>query len=89
MLVIRRRAGEAILIGDGVEVSVIDISPTRVKLGILAPAEVLILRKELRQAEAENQAAAQGVNRRAIESLVERLRAPGGVKITSGDIFSS
>lgn len=74
MLVLRRRVGESILIGDGIEVSVIDISPTRVKLGILAPGAVFILRKELRQAEAENQAAARGVNRQAVEALVKQLR---------------
>jgi len=74
MLVLRRRVGEAILIGDGIEVSVIDISPARVKLGIVAPGEVFILRKELREAEAENRAAARGVNRRAVAALVKQLR---------------
>jgi carbon storage regulator len=78
MLVIRRRAGESILVGDGIEVSVIDISPTRVKLGILAPANVLILRKELRLAEAENLAAAQAVSGAAVAALLEQLRRGAG-----------
>ena len=74
MLVLRRRVGQSVLIGEGIEVSVIDISPSRVKLGILAPDAVFILRKELRLAEAENQAAAQGVNREAVEALLKHLR---------------
>ena len=74
MLVLRRRAGESVLIGEGIEVSVVEIAPGRVKLGIVAPEAVLILRKELRLAEAENQAAAQGVSKGALEELVRKMR---------------
>ena len=48
MLIIRRRQGEAILIGENVEVRVVEVGAGRVKLGISAPAEVLILREEIR-----------------------------------------
>ena len=33
MLVIRRRVGESVLIGEGVEITVIDVTASRVKLG--------------------------------------------------------
>ena len=73
MLVIRRKTGESILIGDNIELKVIDISPTRVKIGIEAPAEVLILREEIRLAQQQNLAAARGVAGASIHSIASRL----------------
>lgn len=73
MLVIRRRAGESILIGDGIEVQVIEITPGRVKLGISAPPEVLILRKEIRLAGEQNRAAAKSLASGLARSLLARL----------------
>jgi carbon storage regulator len=61
MLVIRRRAGESILIADGIEIEVLETSLTRVKLGIKAPKQVRVLRKEVRLTEDQNHAAAQHI----------------------------
>ncbi len=72
MLIIRRKPGEAILIGDQIELEVIDISPSRVKIGISAPREVLILRKEIQLAQQQNIAAARGVSAESVQSLVSR-----------------
>ena len=47
MLVLRRRAGEAILIGDDIEIEFLELSSQSVKVGIKAPKEICILRKEL------------------------------------------
>ena len=58
MLVIRRRAGESILIADDVEIEILEITPTRVKLGVKAPKEVPVLRKEVRLTQDRNRAAA-------------------------------
>lgn len=58
MLVIRRRVGETILIGDAIEVEILEASPHRVKLGIKAPREVSVLRKETEMTRKENLAAA-------------------------------
>ncbi len=57
MLVLRRRVGEAILLGDGIEVEVIEISKTRVKLGITAPRDVSVTRRETSALAAENRQA--------------------------------
>ena len=73
MLVIRRRMGESVLIGDAIELRVIDISPTRVSIGITAPADVLILRKEIRLAAEQNAAAARAVSRGSIQSVVSHF----------------
>ncbi len=73
MLVIRRRAGESVLIGEAIEIQVVEITPGRVKLGISAPPEVLILRKEIRLAAQQNLAAAKGLTSGLVRSLLGRL----------------
>lgn len=77
MLVIRRRAGEAILVGADVEIQVIEISPSRVKLGIVAPPEVLVLRKEIQLARQQNLAAARGLATGGLGVLLARLSRSG------------
>ncbi len=47
MLVLSRKAGEKIAIGDQIEISIIQISPTTVRLGICAPQSCAIVRGEL------------------------------------------
>lgn len=59
MLILARRIGESIMIGDHVEVSVVDIKGDQVKLGIQAPAQVKVYRREVYAAiQEENRAAA-------------------------------
>ena len=47
LLVITRKKGESILIGDDIEISISKIEDGSVKLAIKAPREITILRKEL------------------------------------------
>lgn len=47
MLVITRKKGESILIGDNIEITIAKIDDGSVKIAISAPKEVTILRKEL------------------------------------------
>jgi carbon storage regulator len=58
VLVLRRRAGEAIVIGSDVEIEVVEISRTRVKLGVKAPRSVSVMRRETIPVAAENREAA-------------------------------
>ena len=74
MLLIRRRAGESILIGEDIEIQVIDVTPSRVKLGIIAPRSVPVLRKEIRLSSEQNRAASASLTPETIASLVSRLR---------------
>ena len=74
MLIIRRKTGEAILIGEEVEVEVIEISGNRVKLGLHAPARVPILRKEIQSVAEQNRAAMRNVTPTAVRVLAEGLR---------------
>ncbi|KGM97006.1 carbon storage regulator [Clostridium novyi A str. 4552] len=47
MLVVKRKKGESILIGDNIEINIVNIDNGAVKIAIEAPKEVTILRKEL------------------------------------------
>ena len=47
MLVLTRNAGETIVIGDDVRVTVLSIKGTQVRLGIIAPDNVSIHREEV------------------------------------------
>lgn len=64
MLVLTRRIGESVLIGDEIEVTLLDVKGDSVRLGIKAPRTTRIQRSEIVQAvEAENVAAsASGAN---------------------------
>jgi carbon storage regulator len=60
MLVITRKAGERICLGDDVTITVMEISGSTVRIGIEAPAEIPIYRQEIWNAvKEENRAAAQ------------------------------
>jgi carbon storage regulator len=50
MLVLSRRAGERIQIGDQVEVTVVRIGPGMVRIGVEAPQQMQVLREEVRKA---------------------------------------
>ncbi len=60
MLVLSRQRDQTIMIGDDVEITVIDIRGDKVRLGIRAPRSVTVHRKEVYDAiRRENRAAAQ------------------------------
>ena len=55
MLILQRRIGESLMIGEEIRVSVVSIEGGRVRLAISAPPEVSILRSELLDAKLANQ----------------------------------
>jgi len=74
VLVMRRRQGEAILIGDGVEIRILSIDGTRVKMGILAPRSVPVTAREIELVRKENLQAAETPHD-ASEALAQLLKA--------------
>jgi len=69
MLILRRRAGETLLIGDEVKITVMDVYEGGVRLAIDAPKSVTILRSELLQAADANRDAAAKESARPQELL--------------------
>jgi len=55
MLVLSRRESERIKLGDSIVVTVIHVSGDKVRLGIDAPPDVLVLREELEPHETSDQ----------------------------------
>lgn len=61
MLILTRKVNERVIIGDSIEVSIVEIRGDQVKLGIAAPRHVKVFRHEVYQAIQEE-------NLRAVES---------------------
>ncbi len=77
MLVVTRRRDEAIVIGDGVEIRVLRVGKDGVRLGVTAPPEVPVHRREVYDAvRAANQSAAgSSAGADVLERVTSRLRA--------------
>jgi carbon storage regulator len=69
----RRRAGESILIGDDIEIQIMHIGESRIKIGITAPKAVPVTLKEMKLVGEENLAAARGRSVAALQHLLEHL----------------
>jgi carbon storage regulator len=74
VLVLRRRAGESFLIGDDIEVELLAVTQQGVKIGIRAPKETVVLRKELKVTRDQNAKAAGGVSPADLEQALKKLR---------------
>ena len=69
MLVITRKTGERICLGDDITITVLEVAGSTVRLGIDAPAEIPVFRHELWEAVKEE-------NRAAADASVNQLKAP-------------
>lgn len=71
MLVLSRKKGQSIMIGRNIEISIVDVQGDQVRLGIDAPREVAIHRKEIfEEIVSENrQAAATSFDPAAIKAI--------------------
>ena len=75
MLVLSRQRDESIIIGDDIEITVVDIRGEKVRLGINVPHHVPVHRKEVYEAirrEKEAAAAGTGHEPQKVESLAKR-----------------
>lgn len=83
MLILQRKPGESLYIGEEIKVTVLAVDGGRVRLAIDAPQDLSILRNELKTAMNTNQEAAVGSPPSAplldlIGKMVEEHRAPPG-----------
>jgi carbon storage regulator len=92
MLVMSRREGDAILIGDDIEIVISHIGRSKVKVAIRAPREVLVIAREVKIVREQNLAAATTpLSAPMLSGLLARLNpAPGSTPIknrkTAGDL---
>jgi len=47
MLVLTRKSGESLIIGENIEITIVSVRGNQVKIGVQAPGNVTIYRKEL------------------------------------------
>ena len=79
MLVLSRKVGESIVIGEGITVTIVDVKGDTVRVGVDAPREVKVQRSEVleqiaRETAAAAEAAAEGSP--GEESVLSLLRRP-------------
>ncbi len=74
MLVLSRQRDESIKIGDDVEITIIDIRGDKVRLGIDAPPDVPVHRKEIYEAMKQRKGGEAGG--KGVESLAKRRHRP-------------
>ncbi len=74
MLVLSRQRDETIVIGDDVEITVVDIRGDKVRLGITAPTKIPVHRKEVYDAIKRENAAAADVKPEDITVVADGAR---------------
>ncbi len=78
MLVLTRRAGESVMVGDDVVITVLEVRGEVIRLGIRAPREIQVHREEIyRELQAANREAASPSDD-AVLALTRMLRPPAG-----------
>jgi carbon storage regulator len=73
MLVLTRKTNQSIMIGDDIEVSVLAVSRDKIRLGITAPREVPVFRKEVYLSIKEEQVSADGGANQRVEQALDEL----------------
>ena len=74
MLVLSRQRDETIIIGDAIEITVVDIRGDKVRLGINAPRDVQVHRKEVYEAIKRENAESVGLGAEDVVAADENLR---------------
>jgi carbon storage regulator len=75
MLILTRKLGENIRIGDKIKVTILDIKGGQVKLGIEAPPEIAVHREEIYERIREENERASGVTPKMLREVTGVLRA--------------
>ena len=81
MLVLSRQRDETIMIGDEIEISVVDIRGDKVRLGINAPTRIAVHRKEVYEAIRRENAQASMLGTTDLDTLAQTIQ-PGPARRT-------
>lgn len=76
MLILTRKSGESVLIGDGVRVTVVAIKGRQVQLGVEAPKELMIYREEIYERIMEENKLAAASSSLGLEEVVSQVKKP-------------
>ncbi len=76
MLILTRKLNEAIMIGEDIKITVVEIQGDKVKLGIEAPRELSVLREEIYRAVSEENRQAT-LNPRGVADIVKQVKKEG------------
>lgn len=77
MLVLSRQRDETIMIGDDIEITIVDIRGEKVRLGINAPPHIPVHRKEVYEAIKREKQAAGDTSGAHVDSLAQRKKHNG------------
>ena len=72
MLVLTRKSNQSIMIGDDIEVSVLSIMGEKVRIGIQAPRDIPVFRKEVYLEIQQDQPREE--DRKAVDDALDRLK---------------
>ncbi len=73
MLVLTRKSNQSIMIGDDIEVSVLSIMGEKVRIGIQAPRDIPVFRKEVYLEIQQEQTTPAGAARVEVDAALDRL----------------
>lgn len=69
MLVVTRKTEESVIIADNIEVTILEVTKDRVKIGITAPKDVKIIRNELLDTQEINEDSSRVPTKETLENL--------------------
>ncbi len=74
MLVLTRKSGESLYLGDDIIITVVDVRKGQVKIGVSAPDSVKIFRKELYEKIKRENIEAARIGNNSVADLVKQLK---------------
>ena len=81
MLVLTRKANQSIMIGDDIEISVLQVMGEKVRIGIQAPRSIPVFRQEVYidiQRDLDGEPGDPAVEKETVEEALEGLKTPPG-----------
>ena len=81
MLILTRKIGESILVGDNIRLVVLEIRGRQIRLGIEAPADIVVLREEIAQRLTDENLAAASFNYPEVQQAVNALTLKGAHRL--------
>ena len=84
MLVVTRKRGESIVVGDGIEIHVLSVGRHGARIGVTAPREVTVHRREVYDMVVTANRSAASSDAQAVSALAAVLRSRTGTTVRPG-----